>query len=70
MAEAIARLAADPALRVRLGTAARQMALQDWDKSKVLAGFERELISLTAGQKASRPAQSRWQGLIRYFTAS
>jgi colanic acid biosynthesis glycosyl transferase WcaI len=47
LAGAVVRLASDPALCRRLGAAARELAVQEWDKSKVLTAFENELLALT-----------------------
>lgn len=49
-ADAVAALAADPSARQAAGTAARQRALADWDRTAILTRFERDLRALAASR--------------------
>jgi colanic acid biosynthesis glycosyl transferase WcaI len=53
LAEAIRGLAADEALRARLGAAARTYAVENLDSEKILTGFERELSSKVSAHSSS-----------------
>jgi colanic acid biosynthesis glycosyl transferase WcaI len=61
MGEAIQQLAANPALRVELGKAARHYAESQFDKEAVLSSFEQELAALADRTKSVRvpPAENR-----------
>lgn len=53
-AEAIAGLADDPALRIRLGQNARQSAEMTLDKEKILASFEQECLRIAGSRYRSK----------------
>lgn len=72
-AEAIARLAKDTPLRIRLGQNARQYAEANLDKEKILAAFEQECLRLSkSGQDTPAPDKflkepsrdARWKSSI------
>ena len=46
LAAAVGALAESPALRAAMGAAARQLALNEWDREAVLTRFEHHLIQL------------------------
>jgi colanic acid biosynthesis glycosyl transferase WcaI len=46
LAGAIRALAADPSRRAELGAAARRLAERDWDREKILQGFEGALLKM------------------------
>lgn len=60
LASAIIELAADPALRARLGAVARARAELKWDRISIMRSLEREFLALPQGKtaKAPRPVQS------------
>jgi len=60
-AEAIARLAGDPALRTRLGLNARQFAEMTLDKEKILASFEQECLRIVGSNygATTRPEREK-----------
>ncbi|MEB3235602.1 MAG: WcaI family glycosyltransferase [Cyanobacteriota bacterium] len=53
LAEAVKQLVASPALRQRLGEAARDQARSRWDHAAVLTRFEQDLVSLHARPQLS-----------------
>ncbi|MEQ1770198.1 MAG: WcaI family glycosyltransferase [Devosia sp.] len=56
MARAIERLMADDALRLGLGVAARQRALERWHPDAILAQLEQQLLELAASRSPMTPA--------------
>ena len=56
LADALARLAADPALRARLGAAARRQAATTWDRRRLAERFC--VVAEEAGRRAPRPGRA------------
>lgn len=51
---AVATLADDPALRRKLGDAARRRAEHQWDRTAIIAAFERELVALARRRRIGK----------------
>ncbi len=54
MAEALLRLAGDPKARSALGQEARRRAATDWDRERILEGFEKVLVAHASRTRARR----------------
>ena len=64
LADALLKLANDPALCHKLGQGARSIALTRWDKDAIIAGLAQTLLAFSERSKAvDRPSPARLEGL-------